>query len=200
LSLSRREAATPAISISRRVSLRLDGAAISSVTIGSGRGADVVVDVGSLTLANGAAISSSTSPSEFFLGGPGGTVTVTAKDSIFIQDGSIIVSTTGALTPSGVGGELAISAPSVTLGGGAIIQSETIGDAAGGRIDLRTERLSMTGGATIQSVTQSAPGGAVDVTATESAFLSDLGTGILSGGTVGTGAAPAGDIAVTAAS
>jgi len=178
--------------------LHIDGAAISSNTIGSGRGADVVVDVGSLRLANGAAIAAGTFPSEFFLGGPGGTVTVTAKDSILIQDGSSIVSVTGALTPSGIGGDLTISAPSVTLAGGALIQSETFGDAAGGKIGLRTERLTMTGGSMIESRTQSAPGGAVIVTATESALLSDAGTGIVSGGSdVSTGAAPAGDIAVT---
>ena len=49
----------------------------------------------------------------------------------------------------------------------------------------------MTGGAKIESRTLSAPGGAVSVTATGSAFLSDPESGIFSGGSIAsTGAAP----------
>jgi filamentous hemagglutinin family protein len=184
--------------------LRLDnGTGIVSITDGSGRGPDIVVDVGSLHVTNGSAIVTSTSPSPsgIFPGGPGGSVTVTARDSLVVDGGGGLASISGALTPSGVGGDLAISAPSVTLGNGAFVLSMTSGDAAGGRINLSTERLSVTGGARIESHTGNAAGGVVSVTATESALISDAGSGILSSGFLtGTGetAAPAGEIAVTA--
>jgi filamentous hemagglutinin family protein len=184
--------------------LRLDnGTGIVSITDGSGRGPDIVVDVGSLHVTNGSAIvtSTSASPSGIFPGGPGGSVTVTARDSLVVDGGGGLASISGALTPSGVGGDLAISAPSVTLGNGAFVLSMTSGDAAGGRINLSTERLSITGGARIESHTGNAAGGVVSVTATESALISDAGSGILSSGFLtGTGetSAPAGEIAVTA--
>jgi filamentous hemagglutinin family protein len=184
--------------------LRLDnGTGIVSITDGSGRGADIVVDVGSLHVTNGSAIVTSTSPSPsgIFLGGPGGSITLTARDSLVVDGGGALASISGALTPSGVGGDLAISAPSVTLDTGAFVLSMTSGDAAGGRINLQTERLSITGGAQIQSHTSSGPGGVISVTATESALISDAGSGIFSSGFLtGTGetSALAGEIAVTA--
>ena len=161
--------------------------------------------MGSLRVTNGSAIATTNSASlGDFPRRPRRHYNLTARNSLVVDGGGGFASISGALTPSSVGGDLAISAPSVTLGNGAFVLSLTFGDAAGGGINLWTERLSINGGARIESHTANAPGGVVSVTATESALLSDSAdplTGILSSGFLtGTGetAAPAGEIAVTA--
>jgi filamentous hemagglutinin family protein len=151
--------------------LTMDGGQITASTSGTGRGGDVIVEVGRLTIKNGAIIDSTG-----LRAGPAGTVTVTATDAIVISgrasDGtpSAIASGTRGLSD---GGRIVISTPTLTLDDGAIVTG-TDGLGRGGDIVLDVGRLTLAGGGLISATTGPAggPAGTVTVTATDAIVIS----------------------------
>jgi filamentous hemagglutinin family protein len=174
---------------------------IDSIAVGGGgRGADVFVDVGRLTLEGGARISSQSAGS-IAPADPGGDITVTATDpadSILITgEGSGIVSFSLAFESTGTGGAMMVAAPSLKIENGGTISTIASGVAPGGDVTISVGDLSVTGGGTVASRTFIGPGGDLTVNATGSVTISGAGSSILSGGSLGgSGVAPAGTIMV----
>jgi filamentous hemagglutinin family protein len=174
-------------------------ASINSDTQGGGRGADISIDVGQLTLEGGARIGSSASA---FVppAGAGGDITVKATGAVTITgESSGIVSLGLSSEPTASGGALTVSAQSLTLSDLASIGTTALGPAPGGKVAISVADLSVTGGGTISSTTFQGQGGDVSVTATGSALISGAGSAISSGGNAASlTIAPAGNIAVNA--
>jgi filamentous hemagglutinin family protein len=156
-------------------------ASINSDTQAGGRGADISIDVGQLTLEGGARIGSSASA---FVppAGAGGDINVKATGPITITGvSSGIVSLGLSSEPTANGGAVTVSAQSLTLGDLASIGSTALGPAPGGKVAISVGDLSVTGGATISSTTFQGQGGDVSVTATGSALISGAGFDLNSG-------------------
>ncbi len=139
-----------------------NGASITGTTFGAGRAVDISVNAGSINLTD----ASITSRSSSLLGGHGGDVTVTARDSITISNISTGISIPSILTEtqiSGDGGKVTLSAPSLTMDNGGNIQSNTFGFGLGGDIVAKTDHLSLTSGAFFGSFTIINQGGKVTV-------------------------------------
>ena len=189
----------------RAAGLRLqESAFIDSVTEGGGRGADIVIDVGRLTLTGGARISSRASAFAA-PAGAGGDITVTATGPVTITgEGSAIVSLALSNEPTANGGAVTLSARSLAVEDLASIGTIALGPAPGGDVAITVQDLSLSGRGTIASSTFVGQGGNVSVTATGSALIAGTGSGIFSGGAADVdpfGVPPAaGDIAVKAGS
>ena len=122
---------------------------------GHAGGADI--QVGQLTLTDGAQISSST-----FGSGQGGSLTVTATESITIggpggegigEGGEPVVIRSGLFSnanSSGDAGPLFVSTPLLSLEGGRIV-SRTLGEGNAGDLEIQTGRLTLTNGGQIYS-------------------------------------------------
>ena len=134
---------------SGNVSLTVDGAAeiagssISSASFGTGLPGDISVNVGALTLTD-----ASTIQAGLFSGTEGANVTVTARDSIVISNGSGISSQSFL---SNVG-QVVISAPtaSLTIDNG-FISTGTLETGNAGDISVNVQSLTLTGGGQIAS-------------------------------------------------
>jgi large exoprotein involved in heme utilization and adhesion len=166
-----------------------------SDTEASGDAGNIVVEGGSLTLTDGAQISSST-----FGEGRSGTITVAATDSISITGGaSALFSNTAN---RGDAGRLSISTPRLTMDEGDIQTNAAPGSSgSAGSIDVRAGRLTLTGGAQISSGTfGEGRGGTVRVMATEALSIAGQDQeGFPSGLFSSTeGGGPGGDLHVTA--
>ena len=174
-------------------------ASINSDTQGGGRGADISIDVGQLTLEGGARIGSTASA---FVppAGAGGDIDIEATGPITITGESSGIVTLGLSSePTANGGAVTVSAQSLTLGDLGSIGTTALGPAPGGKVAISVGDLSVTGGATISSTTFQGQGGDVSVTATGSALISGAGSAISSGGNAASfNIAPAGNIAVNA--
>jgi large exoprotein involved in heme utilization and adhesion len=141
-------------------SLELEGGLLQTVTTGAGNAGTIEVDASQVALTGGAQIDGSTQSA-----GQGGTVTITARDSLFIGSGSMLLNNAQG---SGAAGHTTISTPALKLEGGRI-QSATIGGGAAGTIQVDAGQVILTRGSQIDSSTQSTgQGGAITVTATES--------------------------------
>jgi large exoprotein involved in heme utilization and adhesion len=138
----------------------------------TGRAGDIELHVGRLTLTGGAIIDGSS-----FGTGPGGTVTVQAKDSVAISgrnnsDG-IPSGLTSVVTGNGEGGRVTIATPTLLLDDGGAIATGTSGAGRAGDIELHVGQLALTGGAIIDSGTVSTgAAGTVTISATDSVALS----------------------------
>jgi large exoprotein involved in heme utilization and adhesion len=155
---------------------------IATITSGDGQGANVALDVGTLNLTGAAQLWSSAGQDpvtfEFIGSGRGGDINVTASDFVLVSGGipdlfvnSIIHSQ--ALN-TGNGGNILITAPNVSVQGGARIISSTFGPANGGGITISApQQLSVTGldeivgvSSTVSSIaTSSGNGGTITVNA-----------------------------------
>ena len=128
------------IAVSTPQLMMADGAQISVETGGDGRGGDVVVQTGHLSLTGGAQIRSGsglTVLGSLFIGaGAGGTVSVTATDTIDIvgQESGLSASTAG----QGRGGDVFLQARQVQLTNGATISAESTGLGNAGNVTITT--------------------------------------------------------------
>ena len=127
--------------------LRMDGGVISTGSQRAGRAGDIEIKVGRLTLTGGAIIDSSTIRT-----GQGGTVTVTATDSITISGRgedfrSGFLNLAGG---QGDSGHVTISAPALSIMDGGIIRTTTLGAGRAGDIEIQVGRLTLTGGGQIR--------------------------------------------------
>jgi filamentous hemagglutinin family protein len=191
-------------------------AEIAAGTSGPGNGGAIEIQVGTLTLEGGASILGTTR------GGLGGSLTVAATEAIRLAASSLRMQADG----SGDAGRIMVSAPrldmiemalisgkgnvgqagnvevqvgTLTLSGGALITSTTVGAAKAGDIAVRVGTLTLTGGSQISSGTSGAgQAGSVTVTATEAITLSGRGSSLDSSTEGRFGAGDAGQISVSA--
>lgn len=163
------------ISVSTPVLILSKEGNISASTASTGRAGNIVVDVGKLTVTSGAKIGSST-----FSSGSAGTVTITATDSIVISGRDSNGVRTGLFSQSlgsGDAGRIVLSASTVRIEDGGLIQASTTGDGHGGDIMVQVGTLTLRGDAQISSSTVGVGrGGNVTIAATEQIELSDGGT------------------------
>ena len=179
-----------------------DGGQITADTVGAGRGGDVVVQVGRLSLAGGAQIRSGSAREETLVDltlqpipsqgtGPGGTVMVTATDTVSIAGRSSMGGGVGLFnndassglfstaTGPGAAGEIVVSVPTLMMSDGGKISVRTTGAGRAGDITVQSGNLTLTGGALIDSSTDGAGrGGVVTVTAREALGLAGHGSGL----------------------
>jgi filamentous hemagglutinin family protein len=192
--------ATTAVDIQVSGNLQLkESSTLNSTTSGTGAGGGILVDAGTLTLMSGGSISSATGVFVFplgFVGGPGGNVTVTAKDSILISD---IASGIRTLTnSSSAGGKVTISAPSLTLANSGEVLSSSTQSGAGGDIAIGVRSLSIASSGNITSLTGNAAGGNLAVKVIDSATISGTGDSIFTRGVGQNPLGPAGSISLDA--
>jgi filamentous hemagglutinin family protein len=134
--------------------LNLDSSTITTETFGDGNGGNITADVGMLSLANVAAISSNNS--SFGLG-EGGNVTVqglqglgSAADAVTLDNLSIIKTETFG---SGHGGDVRVTAHKMQMDNQAEVRTGTfVGGGVGGDLTLNVERLTLNGGSTIRTI------------------------------------------------
>ena len=120
--------------------------AILAATFGAGRGGDIAVEVGHLTLAGGAEINGTTSGS-----GPGGNITVKAHNSLSILGRSSVpfLSLSGLVSNAledGPAGRIVVATPTLQMDDG-VIQAITLGKGSAGDIQINVGSLTLTGGA-----------------------------------------------------
>jgi hypothetical protein len=150
------------------------GAELRSAAFASGNAGDIALDVGRLTITDGALINSSTS---FFAVGAGGDIIVNAREGVSVIDAQITSQTAFAM---GDGGRISITAPEVELQGGfnATVNSSTSGGGFlggnAGDIVLEVDRLTIGDDAGIDSTTENSLGdaGNIFIYATEEVLLS----------------------------
>jgi len=175
---------------------------ISSSTIQGGPGEDIRVEVGRLTLTEGAAITSAT------IGTQASPIIIRASVAVFISRSRLVTTNLGPGAP----GRIVVQTPTLSLTNGAQITARTSNDGSGGDIVLEIGRLTLTGGARIDTSAGGDPfgggvnpnargsGGTVTVTATEAVFIAGGDENGVPGGlfsaTISRGAA--GRISVTA--
>jgi filamentous hemagglutinin family protein len=126
----------------------VNGAQINSATSTDSKGGNITIEAGRLTLTGGAQIISGT------LGpGAGGSVTVTATDTVTLagtaptgRSSGITANTEGTAVGAGAAGSIVVTAPRITITGGAGITSGTLGPGAGGSVTVTaTDTVSLTG-------------------------------------------------------
>lgn len=167
----------------------------------SGNGGNISFKGESLNIQDGAQISTST-----FGSGNAGSISVETRNSVKIQGQESNPSTSGLLaqvenTATGKGGSVFVQTNNLMLQGAtAFISASTSGEGAGGSVDIKARDVVVQNGGQIQAATTGlAPGGQLNVTATDTIQL--IGTSAVDqspGGlfTSTKGDAPAGDLSV----
>ena len=149
-----------------------DDGVLAAESGADGDAGDILVEVGNLTLTGGAKISSST-----FDAGLGGTVTVTATNSILISgcntDGYASEISSGTWG-DGNGGTISISAPILTIDDGGVILAGSYADGGdAGNILVEVGSLTLTNGGELLTGSYGAGhGGDLTVIATDSVSIS----------------------------
>ncbi|MBF0160355.1 MAG: filamentous hemagglutinin N-terminal domain-containing protein [Magnetococcales bacterium] len=170
-----------------------DGGIIAAATGGSGKGGDIVLDVGSLVISDqrvnpissGAYLSLSLETLGTFLSvstegsGSGGTLKVSAKGDITLSGANSFISADAEADSTGAGGSIQItSGGMLKLQDGGLISANTASSGKGGDITIRTQQVELTGKSTISSNSTSTAdkagqAGSITVTATERLHMHD---------------------------
>ncbi len=122
---------------------------IFSSSDGSGNGGSIQLEVGSLTLTDGAAIDSGTTLTS---SGKAGSITVNASDSITLSSNGLLESRIVSQSKgSGISGSISITTPLMEVATGGRISATTIVDpgaiaGTNGQVDLNVADLALTGG------------------------------------------------------
>jgi large exoprotein involved in heme utilization and adhesion len=151
--------------------------AVYGDSFGNGRGGDVSIIAGKLSLTEGGSISSSA----YGGAGDGGDLFIAATDSISMSgegphglESSLVNRTSGA----GSAGRIQIITPLLDIGRGGSISAETLGIGRAGDIDIKAGSLNLTGGGKISNSAfgTTGKGGNVTVTVSDSVRIADRDT------------------------
>ena len=115
----------------------------------TGNGGSTELKVKQLTVTDGARIDTSTNGD-----GQGGTLSVTATDSVSISGRDSKGAKSGLFSSAlgkGNAGNLSVSAPTLTMSDRGTIDAHTAGDGNAGNIDVQAGTLTLTGGAHIEA-------------------------------------------------
>lgn len=145
----------------------LNGASLTTQGHGTGRVGNVAVQAEKIR------VSGSSIDSRTFSTARGGTVQLTAIDSITISDpGSSVSSATFENNNSGAG-DILISTPILIISNDGFIANVTFGKGNAGSINIEAERVSLTSGTSISGITFSTgQGSSVTIKASDSIFIS----------------------------
>jgi filamentous hemagglutinin family protein len=122
--------------------LGLDGSWIWGTTAGEGKGGNIAIDVGSLSLTNGVHIASNA-----FNVGNAGEIAITASDAITVSGKSGISVSTYS---SGDGGNILITAPDLNLDN-SWVDGKTNGEGKGGDVQLQARKIKLINGSAISA-------------------------------------------------
>ncbi len=116
----------------------VDNGAITAASLGgsTGKAGDIVVEAKNVKVTGGGLVASGT-----FGSGNGGTVRVTASDTISLGARSLI-STSSALGSTGNAGDIVLEARNVMVTGGAL-SSSTFADGSGGSVEVRARQVNL---------------------------------------------------------
>jgi filamentous hemagglutinin family protein len=149
-------------------SLTINGGQVQASTAGPGKGGNVSVDVGTLSLIDGGTLQTVTSGA-----GHGGTIVVHAGGPINVSGSNSEGLPSGmyanTMAPSGAGGGGAVEvwAPSVTVADSGQILADSYGDGKAGDITLNVGTLTLTGGGQLTtSANGTGAGGAITIAST----------------------------------
>lgn len=127
------------------------GARLTSATLDEGRGGEIILDVGTLTINGGAFVSTA---AWYDSQGDGGDLTVNAREAVTLTGYSTL--SADALEGSiGNAGAVRVTTPVLILREGGAIQSMTYGSGNGGLVRLDAGALTVDSGAYISTATQS---------------------------------------------
>ena len=169
--LGDRDGAARGIDIAVRKDIVTQGSLIRTDTLGAGDAGDIHIRAGRLHLQDNSALVSRTSGR-----GRGGTLRVTATDTLTLSGGSsLFAAALGTATGAGDAGSIVVQAPHIALTGGAQISSGTIGPGRGGTVTVTAaDTLTLRGtspdgvfSSTIATVAQGKSGDAGDAEAVE---------------------------------
>ncbi|MDP1946002.1 MAG: filamentous hemagglutinin N-terminal domain-containing protein [Nitrospirota bacterium] len=133
-----------------------EGGAVASITSGSGAGGDLVLtDIKALEVKSGGQITSTSGLFDLETGetlgsGTGGQITIRAGESVNIAGGQLDLFQQSAIfsntSTTGKGGDISISAPTITVGeGGAVVSNAGAGGAGGALTVTDFSTLAITG-------------------------------------------------------
>ena len=160
--------------------LKVNASSISTTTLGTGAAGNVTVNAGTVALLGGSTIDSAARPPPGggTATGNAGSVSVTVTGPLSMESSSS-VTTTSALS---AGGDITISAPSVTLTNASNISANAL---QAGRITITTPSLSLSGVSVISTNTKQAPPVTSNLSVNTSAL--SLDNSIISATTSGSG-------------
>lgn len=139
-----------------KLSNTVDSAVISSVEpTATGNGGNIVIEVGSLSITNGAKIATDTNGK-----GKAGNVTIKARnsfilDGVGINDRSSRISIGSEQDTNDKGGNLYLEAKSVFISNGGVLRATTDGEGDGGNITINSNALEVKGGGQIITTSRS---------------------------------------------
>jgi filamentous hemagglutinin family protein len=138
-----------------------EGSRVAVDTGSDGRAGDIHLQVGTLSIASGAQITSSSGFTQLLLlhvgTGPGGNITIAAEDVVSIagQNSGLFSETKGP----GRGGDIALQAGKLRLTDGAMISATSFGLGNAGNLHLAATEVSLRGHSTITTAAAQASGG-----------------------------------------
>jgi filamentous hemagglutinin family protein len=175
----------------------LSSAAFSTVDAGAvGKGGDINITTGSLSVTNGAELIATT-----FGQGDAGSVTITARDAVSFDGVRSDGFSSGAYSAVGFGGVgngsgIKITTRSLSVTNGALLSASTLGQGNGGNITLNANTLEVVNGGQVRtSSVSSGKAGNITVNATGSVNLA--GSSGLFANTSETSTAQGGDLRIT---
>ena len=156
-------------------SLTISGGLIQAITSGAGRGGNLLVMTGNVTLLDSGQISTST-----FGSGSGGTVSVVATSSATFSGfrSGLFTNTSG---PS-AGGSISLKAGTVQLTNGAVISAESIGSGNAGQVVITAEANFQNTAGSVSTAAGFGAGGDVTITAGQTLGLNTAIISAQSGG------------------
>jgi large exoprotein involved in heme utilization and adhesion len=152
-----------------------EGSHIAADTGGDGRGGDIHVQVGALSVASGARITSSSGFTQRFMlhvgTGQGGRLTIAAEDVVSIsgQNSGLLSETKGP----GQGGDLTLQARELRLTEGARISATSSGTGDAGRLTLTARDTFESAHSTVTTAATQASGGHIELRAGSRVQLRD---------------------------
>ncbi|MEG3851070.1 filamentous hemagglutinin N-terminal domain-containing protein [Microcoleus sp. herbarium19] len=168
VTITRSDGASGNIAIKTQESVELSGSLVGSTARtllgtssfdGNGKAGDITIDTKRVIVFDGAAITLSTGTivgANVFstTGGPAGTLTIRASESIEVSGVSGVSAGNSGFTPSvfgtqttssGIGGDIRISTPRLTVRNGGIITAASLGAADAGDITINADRAEVQG-------------------------------------------------------
>jgi len=155
-----------------------DGATLNATTSASNAGGNITISGYQFTATTGGQILTTTTGT-----GKAGDITVNFRDRVFLADPG-----TGlfANTNGGLGGAIAVNAPTVQVTNGAVLNAATGGISPGGNVSVNTQSFeAASGGRLLTTTSGNGQAGDITVNSRDLILLSGSGTGLFANTTAG---------------
>ncbi|PZD70653.1 hypothetical protein C1752_10374 [Acaryochloris thomasi RCC1774] len=143
-----------------------DGAQLSASTFGEGNAGTIFIEASTLSVVDGSKISSLTGSNS-----SAGAITIFVEDEISLSGENSLISVGAEEGTNGVGGNIEVSADTLTLEDQAAISASSEGEADSGNITLNLHNLLKASNSSITTSASQATGGTIGITATNTIRL-----------------------------